>query len=64
LLGGFFFQSTTDPATLVPGDFAYDVIGGVSGMQLSVPDQSKAGRLLAISLVGLLAFGWHGRRTA
>jgi hypothetical protein len=58
-LGGFFFQSTTDPATLAPGDFAFDVISGTSGMQLPTPDQSNTGLLLIISLIGFLAYGWR-----
>ena len=63
-LGGFFFQSTTDPATLGPGDFTFDVIGGTSGKQLSVPDQTDSWCLLSTSLVCLIAYGWHCRRTA
>jgi len=62
-LGGFSFLSTTDPATLGPSDFAFDVISGKTGIQLSVPEQSNTGLLLAISLVGILACGWRWQHT-
>lgn len=62
-LGGFYFQSTTDPAALPPGAFAFDVIGGTSGKQLSVPDHSNSGLLLFTSLAGLIACGWRCQRT-
>jgi hypothetical protein len=61
-LGGFFFQSTTDPATVAPSDFAFDVISGRTGRQLSTPEQSNTGLLLATSLAGLIAYGWRCRR--
>lgn len=63
-LGGFSFQSTTGPVNLVPGGFAFDVISGKTGMQLTTPEQLSTGLLLAISLAGLLAYGWRCRRTA
>ena len=60
-LGGFFFQSTRDPATLRPGDLAFDVIGGISGRQL-VPEPS-AGLLLATACVSLLGCHRYRKKT-
>jgi len=62
-LGGFYFQSTTDPATLPSGGIAFDVIGGTSGKQLSVPDRSNSGLLFFASLASLIACGWRCQRT-
>jgi hypothetical protein len=56
-LSGFFFQSTTDPATLKPGDFVFDVISGRTGLQLPIPEQSNTGLLLTFGLASLLAYG-------
>jgi len=53
-LGDFSFQSTTDPATLTPGDLAFDVIGGITGTQIPEP---ATGSLVALGALVLLIKG-------
>jgi hypothetical protein len=60
-LGGFVFLSTTDPATLEPGNLTFDDIDGTTGRQLEIPipDQPNPVLLLTTGLVALLAMK-HG----
>ena len=37
-LSGFSFQSSTDPSTLTPGNFAVDAIGSISNAQIPLGD--------------------------
>jgi PEP-CTERM motif len=49
-LGGFTFQSMTDPSTLGPDDFQYDLISGPTGNQIPEPTTPL---LLATGLAGI-----------
>jgi hypothetical protein len=68
-LGGFFFQSTQDPANLRNDDFAVVGIGATTARQIPlgntqfVPELSTL-LLLATGLSGLLGYEWRRRKQA
>jgi hypothetical protein len=60
-LGGFSFESTKDPATLVDGDFAMEAIGSDCACQIPIPGPPTA-ILLGLGLAGLGLAGCAKRR--
>jgi hypothetical protein len=57
-LGGFSFESMTDPATLKRSDFAHDFVGGITNQNFrAVPEPS----VLTLAIAGLAAARYRSR---